>query len=276
LSVRLPITANPVPGGVAFDRIASQYDEIFTYSAIGRAQRQLVHRAVQPVFVRGSHILDLNCGTGEDALHFAAQGVEVVACDASPAMIDVCCRKLATAGAALPVRFLVCPNESLNDLTGFAPFDGALSNFGGLNCTANLAAVGRMIAPLIRPGGTLFVCFIGRVCAWEIAWYLLSGRWGKAFRRIHSSGSMAKIGGFSIRVHYPTVRQIADAFTPSFRLQAWRGIGVALPPSWLEPFFRNRPRILRCLQWLDCRLSAWLLLRGLADHILLHFVREEQ
>ena len=276
MSVRLPNTTNPVPSGVAFDRIASQYDEIFTYSAIGRAQRQLVHRELQHVFIRGSRILDLNCGTGEDALHFGVQGIEVVACDASPAMIEVCSRKLATSAIALPVRFLVCPNESLNDLISFAPFDGALSNFGGLNCTADLAAVGRLMAPLIRPGGALLVCFIGRVCAWEIAWYLLSGRWGKAFRRIHSSGSMAKIGGFSIRVHYPSVHRIADAFAPWFRLQAWRGVGVFLPPSWLEPFFRNRPRTLRWLQWLDCHLGAWLLFRGLADHVLLHFVREEQ
>ena len=276
MSVGLPITAETVPGGVAFDRIAAQYDEVFTHSAIGRAQRELVHRELQPVFVRGSRILDLNCGTGEDALHFGAQGVEVLACDASPAMIDVCCRKLALAGAALPVKFLVCPNESLGNLSGFAPFDGALSNFGGLNCTADLAAVSRMMTPLIQPGGALFICIMGRVCAWEIAWYALRGQWEKALRRLDSSGSVATIGGLGIRVHFPSVRQIADAFAPSFRLKAWRGIGVALPPSWLEPFFHNRPRTLRCLQWIDCHLGARPLLRGLADHVLLHFVREEQ
>jgi hypothetical protein len=191
-------------------------------------------------------------------------------------MIDVCRRKLASATAALPVRFVVCPNESLNNLVGFAPFDGALSNFGGLNCTADLAAVSRLMAPLIQPGGALFVCFISRVCAWEIAWYALRGQWAKAFRRLRPSGSIATIGGLRLRVHYPSVRQIVDAFAPSFRLQTWRGIGVFLPPSWLEPFFRNRPRILRWLQWLDRHLGTWLLFRGLADHVLLHFVREEQ
>jgi len=276
LSVRPSNTENPVAAGTAFDRVAALYDEVFTHSAIGRAQRQLVHRELQPVFVRGSRILDINCGTGEDALHFGARGVEVLACDASAAMIDVCRRKLAAAGAAPPVTFLVCTNESLDDLTGFGLFDGALSNFGGLNCTADLSAVGRQLAPLLCPGGALFICIMGRVCAWEIAWYLLSGRWGKAVRRLRPSGSTATIGGLRLRVQYPSVRQVTAAFAPWFRIKARRGIGVFLPPSWLEPFFGNRPRTLRFFGWLDRHLGAWPLLGGLADHVLLHLVREEQ
>lgn len=271
-----PSQADMVPGGVAFDQIAAQYDEIFTYSAVGRAQRQLVHRELSPVFVHGSRILDLNCGTGEDALYFASQGIEVVACDASPAMIDVCRRKLASVGATPAPKFLVCPNERLDDLTGYAPFDGALSNFGGLNCTADLAAVGRQMAPLLRPGGALFICIMGPFCAWEIAWNGLTGHLKKALRRLRTSGSVATIGGLTFRVHYPSVRQVAAAFAPSFRLHAWRGIGVLLPPSWLEPFFRNRPGTVRYLQWFDHHLNAWPPFRGLADHVLLHFVREEQ
>jgi len=274
--IDLTTTVDTVPSGAAFDRIARQYDEIFTHSAIGRAQRELVHRELLPVFARGSRILDLNCGTGEDAIHLASQGIEVVACDASPAMIDVCRRKHATTDVALPAKFLVCPNERLDRLSSFAPFDGALSNFGGLNCTSDLTAVRRMMEPLLSPGSAFFVCLAGRVCAWEIAWYALSGRWEKALRRVRPSGSVATIGGLNFRVHYPSVRQIAAAFAPSFRFHAWRGIGVALPPSWLEPFFYNRPRTVRCLQWLDRHIGAWPGFRGVADHVLLHFVREEQ
>jgi ubiquinone/menaquinone biosynthesis C-methylase UbiE len=274
--LELTITAETPPSGVAFDRIAAQYDDIFTHSAIGRAQRELVHRELSPVFTRGSRILDLNCGTGEDALHLAFQGIEVVACDASPAMIDVCRRKLTTADPTLAATFLVCPNEHLDRLADLAPFDGALSNFGGLNCMADLTAVRREMEALVRPGASFFVCLIGRVCAWEIAWYALSGRLKKALRRLRPSGSTATIGGLSFRVHYPSVRQVATAFAPSFRLRAWRGIGIALPPSWLEPHFFNRPQTLRCLQWLDRRIGAWPIFRGIADHVLLHFVREEE
>lgn len=273
----MPIAAtNSVESAAAFDCIAAQYDAVFTYSAIGAAQRQLVHHALRPHFAQGSRVLDMNCGTGEDALHFGTESIEVVACDASRGMIDVCRRKLAGAGSALPITFLVCANEQLDRLRPLAPFEGALSNFGGLNCTADLAAMRNLLAPLLVPGGTFFVCLMGRVYAWEIAWYLLAGRWKKAFRRMRSKGAQASIGGHIVRVYYPSVRQVADAFAPSFRLDAWRGIGVALPPSWLEPFFQERPRMIRLMKWIDGHVGTWPLVRGCADHVLLHFKREVQ
>lgn len=273
----MPVTAtSTVECAAAFDSIAARYDAIFTQSVIGTAQRRLVHSALQPHLVPGSRILDMNCGTGEDALHFGAQSIEVVACDASPAMIDVCRRKLLSAAAALPVTFLVCANERLDQLRPFAPFDGALSNFGGLNCTADLAAVRDSLACLLDPGCMLFVCLMGRVCAWEIVWYLLTGRWKKAFRRMQTNGAQANIGGHDLRVYYPSIQHASAVFAPSFRLETWHGIGVFLPPSWLEPFFRNRPRLIRLLQWIDRRCGSWPVLRGCADHVLLHFVREEQ
>lgn len=273
----MPIaTTNIVESAAAFDCIAGQYDAIFTHSTIGAAQRRLVHRALQLHFMPGSRILDMNCGTGEDALHLGAQSIEVVACDASRGMIDVCRRKLAKVGSALPITFLVCANEQLDQLWPLAPFDGALSNFGGLNCTADLTVVRELLAPLLVPGGTLFICLMNRVCAWEIAWYLLTGQWKKAFRRLRADGTQARVGGLNFRVHYPSVRQVADAFAPPFRLKAWRGIGVALPPSWLEPFFHNRSRVIRLMQWIDRHVGGLPMIRSCADHVLLQFVREEQ
>ncbi len=275
MSLDLSNMSNAVPAGAAFDRIAVQYDDVFTNSSIGRAQRALVYREIEPVFHPGSRVLELNCGTGEDALHFGARGVDVLACDASSAMIDVCRQKMAVAGGALPVAFLVCTNESLDSIAELGPFDGALSNFGGLNCTADLAAVGRQLASLIRPGGTAFLCVMGRVCAWDIVWHVLRGQWGRAFRRLRSSGTTATIGGLTIRVHYPSVRQISRALAPWFRIESCRGIGVFVPPSWMEPFLHNRPRTLRFLEWLD-HLLGGSALAGIADHVLLRFAREMQ
>ena len=58
-------------------------------TAIGRAQRNLVWRDIDALFHAGERILDIGCGTGEDAAHFAARGVHVYATDASPAMVRV-------------------------------------------------------------------------------------------------------------------------------------------------------------------------------------------
>ena len=126
-----------------FDRIATRYDALWTTTAIGRAQRNLVWRAIDGLFHAGERILDIGCGTGEDAAHFAARGVHVYATDASPAMVRVARERGITA--------TVCSAEELGRIG--RSFDGAISNFGALNCVENLPAVAVSLAPLVRPGG---------------------------------------------------------------------------------------------------------------------------
>src|SRR6185437_13155349 len=97
----------------AFDSLADQYDSLFTNSVIGRAQRNAVWSLAQRVFGPGSRILELSCGSGEDALFLARGGMSVLACDISPRMIAVA---TARARAELPqaqVRFRVLANERL-------------------------------------------------------------------------------------------------------------------------------------------------------------------
>ena len=66
------------------------------------AQRELVHGYLRPVLpdAGGLHILELACGTGEDALWFARRGCAVTATDASSAMLGVAGARLASAGFA--------------------------------------------------------------------------------------------------------------------------------------------------------------------------------
>src|SRR5579863_1282907 len=80
--------------GLAFDTIAEQYDDIFTRSLIGRAQRDAVWHVLEETFRAGDHVLELNCGTGEDALFLSRLGVSVFACDVSEKMIAVAARRM--------------------------------------------------------------------------------------------------------------------------------------------------------------------------------------
>jgi ubiquinone/menaquinone biosynthesis C-methylase UbiE len=68
-----------------FDALADTYDQTFTFSQIGRAQREAVTREMDRVFRPGGRVLEINCGTGVDAVCLASRGVEVLACDAAPA-----------------------------------------------------------------------------------------------------------------------------------------------------------------------------------------------
>ena len=70
-----------------FDPLAADYDEAFTRSPIACYLRGRVHQRLQTHFPAGAHVLELGCGTGEDARFLAERRVSVLATDSSPAML---------------------------------------------------------------------------------------------------------------------------------------------------------------------------------------------
>jgi ubiquinone/menaquinone biosynthesis C-methylase UbiE len=241
----------------AFDRVAARYDETWTNSAIGRAQRDQVWREIDPLFQRGDHILDIGCGTGEDAAHLAARGVSVDAIDASPAMIEQ------ARGRGGFSAWVLRAEELGRAWPRPTSYDGAISNFGVLNCLADWPAFARDLAVLVRPGGAVAICVIGRFCAWETIYYATRLQFGKAFRRVRGTAGSS----LGVRVRY---RSVGEFLAPEFELRAWVGIGLFVPPSYV----RLPRRMVRLLAALDRVCGNLPLLRGLADHRLLIFVRK--
>ena len=259
---------------LAFDSIAARYDELFTRSTIGRAQRGVVWDALLQNFEPGAHILELNCGTGEDALFLARHDISVVACDGSEGMIRTARERKQQEDPDAAVQFELLPTEHLAQLYPGHLFDGALSNFSGLNCVSNLDPVVWDLATLITERAPVLICLSTRFCLVETLWFLFHGNFRKAFRRTPGVAH-AKVSEFTVKVHYPTLRQVRESFSPWFRLRSCTGIGVAVPPSYLEPAIRKFPRLLGLLRWIDKRISHLPLLRIMGDHMLLHFERVE-
>jgi len=267
-------TAPTGPFPSPFDAVAESYDEVFTESVIGRAQRRLVWEEVDRHFHAGQRILELNCGTGVDALHLAQRGARVLGCDSSSRMIDVAIRRVLSAGMGERVDLRVLATEGIARLEAEGPFDGALSNFGGLNCVEDLSSVARDLKRLLKPGGRALLCFFGPCCLWEILWYFADGDFRKALRRLSRQGTQAHLGGNStVQIQYPSVRTLEGLFAPHFRLGGWKSIGVAIPPSYLEFLAVRFPRLFRATKSIEPWLGRCPVLRGTADHILLTFER---
>jgi ubiquinone/menaquinone biosynthesis C-methylase UbiE len=265
--------AKLVPGlaaGTVFDRIAASYDHDFTDSLIGRAQRSLVWKVLLKTFRPNDNVLELNCGTGEDALFLASNGISVFACDASQQMIFQAESRLQKREPAPPIVFCHLPTERITDLDPSLRFDGAFSNFSGLNCVADLASVSNNLSSLIKTGGSLVLCLSTRVCLTEIVYYALQGEWRKGIRRCKGE-SLATLEGAALKVYYPTLRQIVRSFKPNFRLRSVRGVGVAIPPSYLECWARRHTTAFGLLCHLETLLARLPILRTSGDHILLCF-----
>ena len=258
--------------GIAFDRVAGSYDELFTRSTIGRAQRSQVWTKLLAAFPPGSRILELNCGTGQDARFLAENGLSIVACDASASMIEVARNRVIPRVAAANLEFLQLANEDLAHFPGRQEFDGAFSNFSGLNCAADIQPVAANMAALVKPGGRVLLCLWSRICVTEVFWYLLHGQPRKALRRL-SGQSTARIGGVTIPVFYPTVGAIRRVFSPWFDLKSRAAVGLFVPPSYVEKWLSDHPRMVKALEEMDQRATSWPVFRDLGDHVLLEFER---
>jgi SAM-dependent methyltransferase len=253
-----------------WNTVAETYDQVFPHTLIGRAQRDVVWQELERVFHPGQRILELNCGTGIDAVHLAEGGVAVLACDISPRMIEIACRRSSSAGLADLVDFRALPTEDIAVLGGQGSFDGAFSNFSGLNHVGDLSAVARNLARLLKPGARALLCIAGRFVPSEMAWHLAHGNLRTAMRRL-----TRLTDDVTLKVHYPSVSAMARIFAPEFRLREWKGVGVAVP-SCLEHLARRHPRALDRLAKADRWLGSVPVFRGMADCILLQFERIER
>lgn len=176
------MSVNQLHFSAPFDAVAQRYDETFTFSKIGQAQRASVWKELEKTFHPGDRVLELGCGTGVDACFLAQRGVTVFGCDASPEMIAVAHRRTEQMrNMAAPVRLHHLRAEEVGSLREVGLFDGAFSNFGVINCVDDLRSLTIDLAKLLRPGTSALLCLMGPCCAWEIAWYLAAGKPGKAF-----------------------------------------------------------------------------------------------
>ena len=185
-----------------FHQIAPRYAELWSETSRGRAQREQVWREIDGLFKAGDRVLDLGCGTGDDAVHLMSRGVNVFGIDSAPGMVEIARDRGVDAK-----RITIEDFGSLDEV-----FDGAISNFGALNCVADLSKLSETLARLIRPQGKLALCLMGRFC-WRTDWRHLPQRWS----------SQACWRG--IDVYYRSARSVAREFAPHFSYQRRVSIG---------------------------------------------------
>ena len=230
----------------AFDAAAPVYDSAYERLPGIRRIRSITAGLYMTHFQPGSSLLEINCGTGNDALFLAARGMSILATDLSPEMLRETERKAAAAGLGRSIVTRCLSFERLGELGG-TEFDGAYSNLGGLNCTRNLSRVAEGLAAVVKPGGILIATLMPSFCLWETAAFAARGQWRRAFRRRSREGVKADLHGGVVRTWYHSPRRFFSAFAARFDHVRTMGLLIFLPPP---NFARAYARLGRAAGWL--------------------------
>lgn len=256
-----------------FDKAALTYDSVFTHSAIGKAQRRLVYAAMTELFKqnRPVRILEINCGTGQDAQWLARQNLSVTATDISEAMI----------GAAKSKSIIGNPTFSVADINELGTifkgekFDLIFSNFGGLNCLSvmSLGQFFRSASHLLSDNGQLALVIMPKNTKWEQLFFLAKADFKNVFRR-KKGPIVANVEGQNVMTYYYNPKETARLADLHFNVGMLRPIGFLVPPSYLEPFFGKRPALLSLLETLENSINNWRFLARHSDHYFIHLTKK--
>jgi ubiquinone/menaquinone biosynthesis C-methylase UbiE len=259
----------------AFDTIAADYDTSFTHSWIGREQRRITRQLLEQFLStkKKLKILDINCGTGEDALWLAGLEHDVIGIDISAEMIKEANRK--QPGSANP-KFLRCGFTELKNYFHQDQFDLVLSNFAGLNCASpgEITNVSSQINQILKPGGHFAVVVFGKNNLWETIYFLLKGKLTTAFRRWSNKKTRARLSQAIYQdIYYYSVGKIKKCFLP-LKLVEKKPVGLFIPPSYLEQAIMKRPRFFQRLKKMESRSQSLSFLSPFADHVYLLFKKQ--
>lgn len=252
----------------AFDNAALVYDDEFERHPATRRLRRIVWNLFFKHFHQGDYLLELNCGTGTDAIELASNGIRVLATDASAEMIAVAQGKLDRTALHSLVTPMQLSFQRLRTLSG-QQFDGAYSNFGGLNCTSRLHQVAFDLATLVKPGKYIALCLMPNFCLWETFTFLLRGKWKKAFRRRQPNGVLADVHGEKVWVHYYSPQLVRHIFAPHFDFVSIQGLNVFSPPPSMRTSYTLLWKANQLLEMLDDALPKNSVFHGWGDHYLI-------
>lgn len=269
----------PVP----FDYLAHSYDNSFTNSVVGMAQRKLVWKHLTGILQKQAkaHVLELNCGTGEDAKWLAQNGATVLATDISSEMIKIAEAKIASNHLEQQV---VCKQMDILDIGNLLheqeKFDIVFSNFGGLNCIAPNELetfLQKQLPALLNTNGKAIFVIMPRFCLWETLYYTVKLKFNRTFRRLTKHNLQASLGNNnSIATWYYSPKWVSEHLPLTIYQKALLPIGFFLPPSYVNRFFTKHPRLLKMLEQLENIAIKLPILASASDHYLIHLQTKAQ
>lgn len=253
----------------AFSKQSVKYDAEDQRNIVLYDMRKQVYKHLSEFLKPHNSILELNAGTGIDALHLAQKGYVVHATDLSDGMISAIEEKIKNNSGTGNLTCQQLSYDQLDKLEG-KKFDYVFSNFGGLNCIDDLTCVTKHLPALLNPGAHITWVIMPPVCLWEIL-SIAKGNRLYAFRRFNSNGVMAHLEGEHFKTYYHSIASIKIAFSEQFEFLKSEGLCALSPPPSRGDFPMKHARLYKMLRKLDSASRHHFPFNRWADHIIVTF-----
>jgi len=238
----------------AFSKQSAIFDDLYSANIIIQYKRKRVRDHLETFLKPNSQILELNAGTGEDAIWFGQQGHTVHATDISKGMQEKLIEKVRQNKLEKNITNELCSFTELEGLKNKGPYDLIFSNFAGLNCTGELDKVLHSFSLLLKANGIVTLVILPKFCLWESLLFF-KGNFKTAFRRFFSSkGAKAHIEGEYFTCWYYNPSYVISNMKEKYEVLSVEGLCSLVPPSYLESFPTRRPSL---FNWLKQKENKW-------------------
>lgn len=260
----------------AFSRQAGVFDKQYAGDTIIQYKRKRVRAHVERYLPPRAHILELNAGTGEDALYFAARGHHVHATDIAEGMQERLKQKVEQVNMGRLITTEICSFTNLSRLQYKGPYDLVFSNFAGLNCTDRLDTVLNDLPALLKPGGLVTLVILPKFCLWEIL-LVFKGMFRTATRRLFSSkGVRSHVEGTYFKCWYYNPRFVTKRLKKDFELVSIEGLCTLVPPSYMEHFAEKHPALYKFLAAKEDKLKGRWPWKLIGDYYIITMKKKER
>lgn len=242
-----------------FDEEAKFYDQNFTHTEIGKLQRAQVWKLADAIQIASKNsVLEINCGTGEDAHYWIKRTAHYLGTDASPEMIRQAQLKVPKA------KFTTCSFQEINKIEG--QYDLIFSNFGGINCidATELTHLFQQLSVRLKPKGKIVLVIMGKKCIWDNFYSMMKGKFSQIGRRNTQLPVSVPIKNEVVKTWYFSPKQVRKLGS-TLQVKLIKPIGLFVPPSYMSPYFERHPRQLSFLNWLD-KIFVATVFANYADH----------
>ena len=209
-----------------FSKIYEHYESLNNESIIDQTMRQQVYAHIER-FLKSNHsILELNSGSGIDAVYFAKKGYAVVATDIADGSQNYIESKI----EKLKLHNLSFKKSSFLNLDELKKqhFDYVFSNFGGLNCTNELEKVVESLNLILKKKAIITFVIMGKYYPWD--WiYIFKGNFKRAFIRFKKNNALANVEGEAVKTYYHSPKKIRSLFKKDFDYLKAESLGLFYP-----------------------------------------------